>query len=215
MLFITHSSDFEKVFLNNEYDKIILETQFVIVSTRIRKRTNANQNIVVGTNALFPEMGYFCLERGSEEARMEYFKQLNANKPFLSSLVKGSIEKGFNIFFICSDNEWKESGHLQLLREYIMETFYYPVYNYKKYVNGCPLYQYDEKYTLKICNSILKIVKRRSEEAARRSEKGRYAIMKKMKKKDKSKLIKRVKKIGLYRKGMGKDEMIDIIESFL
>lgn len=215
LIFIINSSDFEKIFLNNEDDSFILDTQFVIVSTRIKKKSNSNENIVIATNILYPEYDFFCVEPKSELAKEGYYRQLGNAKPFLSALIKGSIKKGYNIFFICSDNEWKTFGYLKYLKDYIIDTFSYPVYSYKKYVNGCSLYEYNEKYTLNFCNSILKNIKKDRYENLRRSEKGKYKLMREYKKYSRRDLIKRVKKIGVYHDGMSRSDMLDIIESFL
>lgn len=208
------ADDLEKVFLRNEYDDVILEAQFVIVSTRIRKRTNSNENIVVATSYLFPGVDFYE-DSDMTTAKERYYHQLDASRPFLAQLIKGSILKHYNIFFICSDKEWDNQRYLQYLRDYIIETFAYPVYNYKKYVNGCALYRYDKDYTLKICNKILKKVEKVRYEAARRSDEGRERLMRGYKKKGRKELIRQVKKLGLYYPRMSKEEMLDTIESFL
>lgn len=215
MIFIMCADDLEKVFLKNELDSVILESQFVIVSTRIRKRTNSNENIVVATKALFPGVDYYGVDPKSKAAKDAYFNQLDASRPFLAALVKGSIKKHYNIFFICSDKEWKYQRYLKYLKKYIIQKFAYPVYEYVKYVNGCALYEYDEEYTLKICRKILKTVKRESYLASRRTEVGRQRLMKGYKKQSSKSLAEKVKKMGLYHKGMRRDEMLEVIESFL
>lgn len=215
MMFIMCADDLENVFLKNESDTVILESQFVIVSTRIKKRTNSNENIVVGTKSLFPGVDFYGVDPRSKDAKLAYYKQLDASRPFLAALVKGSIKKKYNIFFICSDKEWEFQRYLKYLKKYIIRTFAYPVYEYVKYVNGCALYDYDEEYTLKICKNILKAVKREAYLASRRTEIGRQRLMKNYKKKTSKSLTKQVKKIGLYHEGMRRDEMLDVIESFL
>lgn len=215
MIFITNSSDFEKVFLKHEYDKVILETQFVIVSTRIKKKSNSNKNIVIATNILYPELEFFECETKSDDAKREYYKQLDSNRVFLATVIKGSIKKNFNIIFICSTNEWKNFSYLKYLRDYIIDVFSYPVYNYKKYINGCALYSYDEAYTLKRCNRIISQAKAVSDMKDRSTEAGRERLMKKYKKYSTKKLIKEVKRIGIYYDGMSRENMLDSIECFL
>ena len=214
MILITNSNDFEKIFLRHEYDSTIIKTQFVIVSTRIKKKTNSNENIVVATRSLYPGIEFYDNEDDKDKAREAYYRQLDCSKPFLAAIVKGSIKKNYNIIFICSDNEWKQ-GYLKFLKDYIIQEFEYPVYNYRKYVYGCSLYQYSDKRSLKICNRILKKVKEKSEEELAKTFNGRKRLIHQYKKMETKDLIKRIKNIGLYHKNMRRDEMLDILETFI
>ena len=129
-----NSKTFQDHYLVHERDSDILNTQYVIVSSRIRKRQNF-KNILWAYNALYPQTNVMIksTEEDKKEAYMNFLKENNMG--FLASLVLLSIDKDFTIVLMCTKNEWKLS-HLQYIKEFIETEFKYPVYDYKKCILG-------------------------------------------------------------------------------
>jgi aspartyl/asparaginyl-tRNA synthetase len=145
-----------------------------------------------------------------------YFEQLESTcKPFLATLIKASIEEGYNIIFLCTKNEGKMK-YLRYLSEFIYLEFGYPMYEYKRFADGsCRLLKYNEKKILKKCNKLLENVKKRSYMKDIKTEAGRKRIMKEYKKMKKSELKKILKKRDIFVKGMTKEDMLDTLEAFM
>ena len=213
MMFYMSSKTLQNVFLVNEKDKDILKAQYVLVSTRVRKR-GEYENIVSATNILFPSSSV-CSAITLDDLRDRYFKQLDESTAFIAALIKGSIEENYNIIFLCSKREMKLK-YLQFLSEYIYIKFGYPVYDYNNYALGISkILKYNKKEVMHLCNGILNDAKNKQMMKDLNSERGRQKILKDYKKKDKSELKKILKNHGLYSKGMSKSEMIDTIEVFM
>ena len=54
MMFWMNSKTFQDDFLSNERDKDILNAQYVLVSTRIRKGDGKYKNIIAASTTLYP-----------------------------------------------------------------------------------------------------------------------------------------------------------------
>ncbi len=148
MLYYTNSKDFIKLFLNNEKDKDILDCQYVLISYRIR--SGGSMDNVLAYNALYPNSDVM-VERDKESFREAYYRQLKDYKSTLAILIKGSIEKKYNIIFICSKKE-NNVGYLGILADYIYEKFGYPVYEYSDYVNcKCDMVDFNKYKVLEKC----------------------------------------------------------------
>lgn len=214
MIYFMNSKTFFEDYLNNESDRDITKAYYVCVSTHIRRRDANIDNVVCLNKTLYPNSN--VLNRGTfEEMRYEYHDQLSEEAlVFFAELIKGSIEEGSNVIFLCTKKEWKLK-YLKWLAEFIMLEFEYPVYNYKKYIKGCPLLEYDK-------DKVLKRVKKISEEAQyklhneqRKSKNGRKKILADYKSMSKKELKKICIREELYYDGMSKQEMLDILEAFL
>lgn len=213
MMFWMTSKVFQNDFLTNEKDNDILKAQYVIVSSRIRVRDRNMENIIVG-NVLFPDHRVMAALT-DEDLRDRYEAQLDDNIAFLCSLVKGSIEENFNIIFICTKNE-NQLHYLQYLADYIYMYFGYPVYEYHLYSIGASrLLSYDKRKIVKKCDETLDHVKSKQYKKMSGTKEGRKLIMKDYKEKSKDELKKILKKNNLYKKGMDKEDMLDMIEAFL
>lgn len=207
------SKDFQNEFLKNERDKDILNAQYVICSLRIRKREE-QENIISAQSILFPGPDV-CSALTNKEMRERYFNQLMANKAFLATLIKASIEEKYNIVFLCTKNEGKMK-FLRYLSEFVYLEFGYPVYEYKKYADGSiALLKYNRKKVLKRCNDLLETAKQNQYLKDIQTEAGRKRILKGYKKMKKSELKKILKGRNLYCKGMSKSEMIDMLDAFM
>ena len=208
MMFYMNSKTFRDDFLKNETDKNILKAQYVLVSSRIRKREH-HDNIVVA-QILFPD-SRVCSAVVEEDYRERYFAQLDDNEAFIASLVLGSIDENYNIIFLCSKIEDKLK-YLKLLSEYIYLNFNYPVYEYGLYWSGASrLIKYNKKKIIKHCKSILKEVKKNKEEEIKGySDRYRQTLQNMSKKELKKKCIK----MDVYEDDMTKKEMIETIIDF-
>ena len=218
MIFIMNSKVFQDLYLVHERDKDILNTQYVVVSSRIRKK-EATKNILWAYNALYPPSEVF-MKSTDEDAKEAYMSFLEKNNVgLLSSLVLLAIDKKFTIVFICTKNEWKLK-HLQYIAEFIETKFGYPVYDYKYYYkkiikgNNEPIEVDDQRCRKRIKTRQLTFKRRKMAENMK-TEKGRDIIVsdfKNLSKKEKRKiLIER----NLYYNGMSGSEMNEVFELFL
>ena len=213
MMFWMDSKVFQNVFLVNEKDQDILKAQYVLVSTRIRRREHRD-NIVIANAILFPN-SHVCSSLTDDDFRERYLNQCNSNKPFLATLIKGSIEEGYHIIFLCTKKENKMK-YLQYLSDFVFLEFGYPIYEYKLYANGAlPLRSYNKDKIIKKCNKILKEAKDHNYEKEIQTKDGRKRIIKDFKSMKKSDLRKNLEKRNLYQEGMSKKDMIEMIETFL
>lgn len=214
MIYYMHSETFFDEFLNNESDRDIIKAQYVCVSTHIRRRDTNMENIICLNKVLYP--GSSVLDKGtSEDMREAYHEQLSEEAmPLLAELIRGSIEENLNIIFLCTKKEWKLK-YLKWLVEFIIIEFDYPVYNYHKYINGCPLIEYNKEKVLKTVLSITENAKKKLFDTQRKSKQGRRQILHDYKSMSKKELKKICIKEELYYEGMSKQEMLDMLEAFL
>lgn len=215
MIYFMHSETLFEEFLNNESDRDILKAQYVCVSTRIRRRADSKfDNVICLNNTLYP--GTPVLNRGTfEDMRDAYYEQLNEQAlPLIAELIRGSIEDNLNIIFLCAKCEWKLK-YIKWLADFIMIKFDYPVYNYRKYIRGCPLFEYNRECVLKDAKSIIDTARKNLFEQHRKTNHGRKRIVQEYKTMDKKDLKKICKEQDVYYKGMSKQEMIDMLDAFL
>lgn len=211
MILYMNSKTFQDMFIVEEKRKTILKAQYVLVSTRIRKHSSDYQNILLAVQTLYPDTDTMS-KLYSKEQKQAYFRQLDENIELISIIVKTSIKEDYDIILMCSKNEWKLK-YMKWLAEYIMEKFGCPVYDYKKLKKGeQKLIKYDKDKVLKKCKK--KIKKSFDKEIDKLSEtsKGRKIIMEKYKSFDKKELTKLAKKEGLYKDGMSKKDILDLLE---
>ena len=213
MLFWMTSKVFRDIFLMNENDRDILKAQYVTVSSRIVYKER-RKNIINGRNLLFPDPNV-CMGIDDEEIRERYMNQLANVRPFLSTIIKGSIEEKYNIIFICTKSENK-LHYLQYLSEFIYMDFGYPCYEYSKYASGASqLIKYKKDKVLKICNENLEKAKKKHQESQMTTDEGRKEIMKDYKKMKKKELRKILEARNLYSENMDKKDMLEMIELFM
>ena len=214
MIYYMHSKTFFEEYLNNESDRDILKAQYVCVSSRIRRRDTNIENVICLNNTLYP--GSTVLNKGTfEDMRDMYHEQLTENAlPFLAELIRGSIEDEMNIIFICTKKEWKLK-YLKWLAEFIIMEFEYPIYNYHKYINGCPLFEYNKEKVLKRVKAISEKARANLHAQERKTKQGRKRILHEYKSMSKKELKDICIKEELYYDGMSKQEMLDMLEAFL
>lgn len=211
MIIYMNSKTFQDMYIVEEKKKDILDAQYVLISTRIRKHSDKYKNILVAVNSLYPNSDTMS-KLYSNEQKKAYFKQLDNRIDFISLIVKASIKEDYDVVLICSKNEWKLK-YMKWLAEYIMDRFGCPVYNYKKLKEGkIKKVKFDEKKVLKKCKKHVENKFNNEIEKLSKTKQGRKQIIDKYKSLEKSDLIKLTKKEGLYKKGMSRRDMLDVLE---
>ena len=214
MMFIMDSKVFRDEFLRLESDKDILNAQYVIISTRIRKRDPKFMNICIYNSKLYPTSSVL-MSKTEEDMCDEYNEQLENELLVLATLVMGCIEEGYNIIFMCSHQESKLK-YLQYLSEFIYSRLGYPVYDYSLYVYGRSRnLKWNEKSVRKKCNKIISQAKHKRFKENLTTEKGRKQSVRTFAELSKKEMKKHLKSRDLYQEGMSKAEMIDTFEVYM
>ena len=207
MLYYMTSTTFFKLFLRNESDQDILNSQYVLDSLKIRSGGNF-KNVISATNTLFPSPEVLMYDIKDNTFKEYYYDQLENNKALLATIILGSLKQKFNIIFLCSKKEGKLKSH-ELISDFIYEEFGYPMYDYKDYVlNKYELIKYDPKEVEKKCK---KVLKKAEKESYINKIKDDTENLKDIKKKPKV-MKKILKDHGYYWKGMSKDDMLEMLE---
>ena len=211
MIFFMNSKTFFKHFLEREDDTTILNSNYIIASKRIRKHSDI-PNVATVHNLLYPNYLVFSEEKENKMIE-KYFDQLEYSEArgFFSLIIKASIKDDADFIFLTTKKE-DRFPYLKWIQEYIMYVFQYPVYDYKAYINGCEIVDYDEDFVLKKCKKVGKEVKEKQERMRAQSEEGRVSLIKSLKKKKKKEVIKTMKNFNLEYKGLTKEEMLDLLK---
>ena len=210
-IYYMNGKTFQKTFLN-ENPSAILKTQFILVSSRIRK--NGKHENVMSCNQLLPDkriMADYRNELDPDYFIKEYRKQLDRHKLLLAIIIKGVIEENFTIVFLCSELEWKLK-YMKELVSFVEEQFQYPIYDYKKYKEGKQsIVPFDSDYVVRTCNKIIEHERKEQRRKDMKTPAGRQNIVDNM---AKDEMIDELKKMHLYVKGMTKKEMREMLELF-
>lgn len=213
-MFWMNSKTFQDDFLSNERDKDILNAQYVLVSTRIRKGDGKYKNIIAASTTLYPNNSAL-MKLTEDDIRSEYFEQLDENRGLLATLILGSIEKKYNIIFLCTKNESKLK-YLKYLSEYVFMEFDYPIYDYKKYsYNKIGIIEIDKNKIIQKCNKILKQLKKERSKELESTKSGRMKLAQEFKSLSKKEMKKELMKRDLYIDDMSKKEMVEMFELFI
>lgn len=206
---------FLKKFIKETSPDAILDTQFVVVSSKIRKTQKWRS--VISATALFPSIQLLvdfedCASKGYIEA---YMNQLEENKEFLSVIIKYAIEEDENVVFLCGESEMKYRA-FEMIQEYVETTFDYHICDYKKLRKGNDReILYDRDSILRTCADICDSAKHRDIDKCLTSEAGIQNLKEGMGKKPLKKFLrKELKKYGLYIEGMSLSEMIETYNIF-
>ena len=207
MICYMNSKVYQNEYLEIEDDKDILKTQYILVSTKIKKRNE--KNIISGYTFFYPRNSVF---EYTDEADMkeEYFNQLDTQIPLLATLILGSIEERYTIVFLCTKSESK-LDYLSWLAEYVETVFKYPMINYHHYINWGDVMSYDEKQVAKTCKTVLKKSSKINLEKNKRTKRGRKTLERQVDSYDKKRLKKELKKRGLYSDTLTKTEMKELL----
>lgn len=213
-IYYMNGKTFQDIFLKENPNKI-LRTQFVIVSSRIRRsRDSDRRNILSFTKQLMPSdmlLSDYRIDIDQDFFKDQYCKQLNENKSLLAVVVKGVIEENYTVVFLCSRNEWKLK-YLKYLANYIWNEFGFPMYDYKKYKEGKEkAIQYNRDYAISVCNKVIAKSTKKKRKKLLSTRKGREELVANM---SKDEMRMELKKMELYTQGMNKHEMKEMLELF-
>ena len=212
-MYIMNGETFLKKYISEDPDTV-LDTQYIIVSSSIRKSGRYEKQIINANSPLYPpEMLFIDYEDYKE---FEYVKAVedvfDESLPFLATLISYAIDEESNIVFICAKREW-QYRYLQILKDFILNRFEYHIYDYKKIKSGKEkIVEDDESLVSDICNKILKKAKKERDKKLLSTDMGRHKYIEDM---DKIQMIKKLKKMNLYVKGMNKKEMKETLDVFL
>jgi hypothetical protein len=195
-----------------ENPNIVMRTQFVIVSSSIRKEGKYERQVINANSLLYPSMHSLCDTsdfKNDSKYHNNYFNKLNEANAFLATLIKYSIEENQTIVFLCSYSE-RKYYYLKLLSIYINNIFNYPLIDYKKYKEDkkYKILKYDAVKVLDYCDKTLKKAQKDNKEKMMNNPKTCESYLKKLSKKD---LKKELKILGFDSYDMNKSEMIDFI----
>lgn len=208
-----NSKEFLKNFVPNNKPTTILNTQYVIISRRIKCMNK--RRAVVSANFLFPNnsiLSEYTVDGDLDVFFDGYIEQLSENIPFLAALIKGVIEEKFNIVFMCTKAEEK-LGYLDALRYFVESTFGFPIYQYREdKIKKSKYEKYNKKKILKKCNKILKHAEDSQLRRMESSITGRKKLASDMSKKEMAKKLKKIGVVGV--KEMSKSEMKEYLDEF-
>lgn len=208
MIFTIDSKTFIDIFLQLEDDDVILDSQYVIISNYLSVKNV--QNNIVNYITLYPGPEVLgTIDKETQNSR--YYDYLKERESLLATMVTYSIKEDVNIIMICNDKEYK-IGYLTYIANFIYEVFGYPVYDYIEYISGCKLINYDKEKVLKRCKKITKKCNKKALKNKLSSSYGKERYIQSLSKKDMKKILK---KKGLYRDDMTKEDMKDVLENSL
>ena len=201
------SKEFE-FFINNDDDTDILECQYLIISQRIHRSSTCKlKNIAVGKN-LFPDTITLAAIDDHQMKKL-YFQQLEYNRDFIEKIIRLSLEKELDIIFLTTKKEEKYLKFLDMIQEYILEEYGYPIYRYSYFASGGKLLKYNKRKILKKLdqgdkNNLYRDIERLSLQSDDVVEKE----LKRRSKEDLKKMLKCIDKDEV-KKGMKKSDLID------
>lgn len=210
MLFYMDSRTFLTTYLEREEDWRILDAYYVDTTFDIRVRDKHKYATIQYAPNLFYPSTDVLYANSEKELRRQYNYMISRNEDtvgVLAEYVYGSLVKGYNVIFLTTEKDFN-SGYLRGLAQYVMKTFKYPMYDYKKYIKGkeqtC---SYDPEEVLEI----LKPIRKRVKEKYQKSNSGMAETIYKIKTKwSKKKLQEKLEKEGYYVSDESKEEMIDL-----
>lgn len=144
---------FRDVYLVAEEDDDILNTQYIIISTKIKKRGD-KKNIIIANAFLYPDASVM-METDKVSMKEAYFDQLeNHALSFLGSLIRGTLEENFRIVFMSTRKEYKMMPYLKWLSEFVWRVFKYPIMEYGDIFLGEKV-KFNKQKVLKLTKKIM------------------------------------------------------------
>lgn len=204
MIYFLDTKTLVETFTKEHTRKEILDTEFVIVSTRIQSKKEKN----VFNSELYQEKLIFSLDGDDSNRDYEIVKRgLIDNErvvKFLIKLMTFVLVEKRTVVLLCSPNEMK-TGYLRLVAKVIENTFSYPVIDYKK--EREKTFYYDPVVVAKNIKATEKyLLAHLLEDESNRKEAVKLMTKKEMK--------KELKKLDLYHKDMTKSDMKDMLQTF-
>ena len=146
-----------------EDPKIVMRTQFVLVSSTIRKGGRYEKQVINANNLLFPSQDIIMEYKDykiNKHYHDAYIEQLEENAAFLAHLIKSTIEDNLTIVFLCGEKE-KKYYYLKLIRDFVAKEFGYQIIDYKKLKKGKEkIYDFDKPKVLKRCTNTIEDAKK-------------------------------------------------------
>lgn len=206
---------FLKDFIKRNDPKIILETQYVIVSSGIR-RMQKWRNVLSGS-VLFPSTNLIVDfdDYNSKAYTESYIDQLDDNKEFLAIIVKYAIEEDMNIVFLRSENE-NRYRYFEILQDYVDDVFEFHICDYRGLQKGDDAeHIYDHNSVMEVCESVLNNASHENISKSLSSEASVQKLIETIGKKEVKKFLKKeLKKRNLYLEDMSMSEMIETYNVF-
>lgn len=212
-MYIMNGETFLRKYINEDPDTV-LSTQYAIVSSHIRKAGRYEGQVINANAPLYPnELSLLDYEDYTDPKYVdEVQSRFEDSLPFLAVLISYCLDEDSNVVFLCSEKEWKYR-YLKILKDFILERFEFHVYDYKKVKSGKEkIVEDDEGVVSSTCRKILKQAKKDQKEKMLTTDRGREKYIDDL---DKDKMIKKLKAMNLYVKGMSKEEMKDTLSVFL
>lgn len=212
-MYFMHGKTFLSKYIKED-PRTVAKTQFVVVSSTIRKNGKHNKQLINANNLLYPRQDLILDYEDYTNPQYEnsYIEALDDCKAFIATLIKYVVEEDATIVLLCGHRE-KKYRYFEILQEYVEANFGFHIYDYKKYKNGEEkAVKYSPASVLKICKKIIKKEKKQRVKRALSTEKGRKEYFKNM---SKDEMKKKLKKMNMYYKGMSKEEMKDTLDVFL
>ena len=204
MIYFLDTKTLVETFTKEHTRKEILDTEFVIVSTRIHSKVEKN----IFNSELYQEKLIFSLDGDDSNRDYEIVKRgLMDNErvvKFLIKLMTFVLVEKRTVVLLCSPNEMK-TGYLRLVAKVIENTFSYPVIDYKK--EREKTFYYDPVVVAKK----IKVTEKYLLAHLLEDESNRKEAVKLMSKKE---MKKELKKLDLYHKDMTKSDMKDMLQTF-
>ena len=190
-------------YTNDHTREEILNTEFVIVSTRIQAGKEEN----VFKSGLYSERVIFALDgEYDRDFEIVYDKIMKSTEMlgFIIKLMTFVLVEKRTVVLLCSPCEMK-TKYIELVSNVIETLFKYPVIDYKK--DKYKTFHYDPvvvaKRIKKMSNYLADILLE--------DEDNRKKAVKMMSKKE---MKKELKKLDMYHKDMSKSEMKDMLQTF-
>ena len=199
-----------------EEPKKVMKTQFVIVSSTIRKTGKYKEQVINASSYLLPSQELF-VDYDNYKTNHKYqngYKDeiLNPAKAFLATIIKYAIEEQATIVFLCGHRE-RKYYYLELIQEFVEDEFGIHIYDYKKLKEGKEhVRKYYPSLVLQKCNKVLKDATKKEKQKKLSTERGRKEYFKSLSKKE---LKKKLKKRQLYFPVISKSEMRDTLDAFM
>lgn len=212
------SKTLDRIYMANEKKSIVLNSSYVIISTKIRiKNSKAYPNIKCFNNALYPTNEVAERSLDNDIYRDNYIKQLSQPQCLLTiaNLVKFAYDSDYPMIILASPTEYNKCLYIKILGKFIEAKFGYPVINYKK--NPDVLHTMED-YKSKDCyekvKKIIKKCRKKVHEEHLKTSDGQAIIRHMASNASKKKLKKILDKRGLYKDGLSKEEMVDRYKTF-
>ena len=210
MIFYMNSKVFLKKYLESEEDWKILDSYYIIMSYRIKKKPHSGiRTIQLANNILMPNTNVMS-SIGRKEFVKRYKNQLSESNAFFATIIEGSIKKGYQIVILETAAE-SRMKHYKILQDYVWETFGYPIYTYTKYQKG--YYEnlaIDEETVLKRCKEEIKNADERRRRVQGNSEYQGYIAM--INEYSKKKLRKEAERLHIILGGdESKEELLELL----